>query len=274
MTYPPAFGAPIDAADAYLDAAPRPDADAVDAGAFTLFVSRTPWSYYARPRRAHRRRIKASDLDVVAATCESHGVEISMEWVCDLQPELAAVAAGWGLEVRTHALMVVGPADVIAPYHGDVRMRIVDAEEPALLVGRSVADVSFAHGGTQVAPPGLPERDAAVADLSPTLVEHLRSRAGRGLTITAVAELEGEGVVSVGSYQPIGPTAELLAIATLPSFRRRGIAAGLTSFLVGHAATNGVSMVLLSAEDDDVARIYRRVGFTQVATAGAANSRD
>ena len=39
----------IELVDGHLDPAPRRSADAVDAGAFTLFVSCTPWSYYARP---------------------------------------------------------------------------------------------------------------------------------------------------------------------------------------------------------------------------------
>jgi hypothetical protein len=47
----------IELVDRHLDAAPRFSADAVDAGAFTLFVSRTPWGYYARPALGLGRRI-------------------------------------------------------------------------------------------------------------------------------------------------------------------------------------------------------------------------
>ena len=36
--------------DDYLDASPREYAEAVDAGALRVFVSRAPWPYYARPR--------------------------------------------------------------------------------------------------------------------------------------------------------------------------------------------------------------------------------
>jgi hypothetical protein len=45
-------GTVIELVDRYLDAAPRSSADAVDTGAFTLFVGRGPWSYYARPALA------------------------------------------------------------------------------------------------------------------------------------------------------------------------------------------------------------------------------
>ena len=57
------------AADKYFDGAPRPDADVVDVGAFTLFVSRTPWSYYARPAITHPRPLVRVDLEMLAEIC-------------------------------------------------------------------------------------------------------------------------------------------------------------------------------------------------------------
>jgi hypothetical protein len=35
--------------DRYFDVAPRHDADQISVGPFTVFVSRSPWPYYARP---------------------------------------------------------------------------------------------------------------------------------------------------------------------------------------------------------------------------------
>ncbi|HEY0452751.1 GNAT family N-acetyltransferase [Actinophytocola sp.] len=258
-----------DLADAYLDAAPRADADAVEVGPFTLFVSRTPWSYYARPARGRHDPIGGADLRALDRACAEHGVELSVEWVSEVRPELARVAAEYGLEVSTHALMVAEPHRVHAPDVDGVRVRVVPAGDPALRAARAVADVSFGFGGTHPGTPGAADRDAVAATLSPDLVDHLDDRARRGLTVTAVAETE-DGVVAAGSYQPVDGAAEVLAVATLPSARRRGLAGLVTALLARHAGEQGVRTVLLSAQDDEVARVYGRVGFTRVGTAAAA----
>jgi predicted GNAT family acetyltransferase len=59
-------------------------------------------------------------------------------------------------------------------------------------------------------------------------------------------------------------------VATLPAFRRRGIAAALTSELVRDAFERGAEVVFLSAGDVSIARVYERAGFRRIATACAA----
>lgn len=268
----------LDQADAYLDGAPRPDADAVSAGGFTLFVSRTPWSYYARPARPPSRALARSDLLILAETCARYEVELSIEWVADLHPEVEELCVAAAMEVTSHELMVATPAEVGAapgtPAAGNgVEVKVVEPDSPLLLECRAVADVSFAHGGTGVGSPGVAEREAARAALSPALVEHLQYRARSGLTVTAVAEAPDAGVVGVASYQPIGPWAELVGVATLPMARRRGIAAALTWALAAHARSSGIEQLVLSAEDEAVADVYRRTGFATIGTAMAAASR-
>lgn len=144
----------IDDLDAYLDAAPRPDSDAVAVGPFTLFVPRTPWSYYARPTVGQRDPITGADLDALAAACADRGVDLSIEWVHEMHPELAEVAAAQGLDVSSHALMSATAEDVTAPQIDGVTLRIADAGDPALAAGRAVADVAFTAGGTGTGPEG------------------------------------------------------------------------------------------------------------------------
>jgi GNAT superfamily N-acetyltransferase len=256
--------------DVYLDAAPRPDSDAVAVGPFTLFVSRTPWAYYARPTVGQHDAIASADLDALAAACAERGVRLSIEWVHEVHPELAEVAAVWGLDVRSHVLMSATSADVAAPQFDGVTVRIADAGDPAVAAGRAVADVAFTAGGTRTGPEGATERDTSLAGLASDLVAHLYDRARRGLTITAVAESPTDGVVAVGSYHPMGEFAEVLAVATLPAARRRGLAGALTATLARHAFGAGVQTVVLSAQDDVVANVYARVGFRPVGTAHAA----
>lgn len=271
MTPDPDIPAAVADLDAYLDAAPRPDCDPVEVGPFTLFVSRSPWPYYARPTVGRRNPITAGDLDALAAACAEHGVDLGIEWVHEVHPELAGLVAARGLDLSSHALMRAEAVDVTAAAVDGVTFRVVEAGDPALLAGRATADAAFTAGGTEPGPEGAARRDAFLGKLDPELIAHLNDRARRGLTITAVAEDPAEGVVAVGSYQPMGELAEIMAVATLPSARRRGLAGALTALLARHAHDEaGVQTVLLSAQDEAVARVYARVGFARVGTAHAA----
>jgi ribosomal protein S18 acetylase RimI-like enzyme len=264
----------VDDLDAYLDAAPRPDSDPVPVGPFTLFVSRSPWPYYARPTVGQRAPITAEDVRSLVAACAEHGVRPAIEWVHEVHPELAAAAAASGLAVSTHVLMAAPADEVQAPHVEGVTVRLVPAGDPALPAGNAVAHVAFGAGGTTTGPQGPEERDAVLAGLDPALVAHLHDRTRRGLTLTAVAESATQGVVAVGSVQPVGGLAEIVGVATLPSARRRGLGAALTAALARHAAGLGVHTVLLSAQDEAVAAIYARTGFRRVGTSHAAEPAD
>ena len=154
----------------------------------------------------------------------------------------------------------------------DFTVRFVDGDDPALLDAQAVAAVSFGAGGTAIGPEGATDRAVASDRIAPVLPAHLRDRVQRHLTVTAVAET-GDGVVAAGSYQPLGDTAEVLAVSTLPAARRQGLAAAITVELVQHAREHNVTVLLLSAQNDDVARVYQRVGFHRIGTVCAAEPR-
>ena len=90
-----------------------------------------------------------------------------------------------------------------------------------------------------------------------------------------VAVEDGEPV-AVGSHQPVDvdgtEVSEVVGVATLPRLRGRGLGAGLASALVAHARETA-DMVFLAAGDDDVARVYERVGFARLATTAVAELR-
>ena len=255
--------------DSYFDAVPRTGADPVDVGAFTLFVSHTPFDYYARPAPTQTKPIVESDLVALEKACAEHHVGMSIEWVHETHPELAGLTAAYGLEVRSHALLVAAADDVTKPDVDGVILRVIGSDEPALEYGRAVADVSFSFGGTDIGPGGPGERDAAVPHLDHALIDHLRELDRRRLMVTAVAE-STDGVIAVGSYQPVGDLAEIVAVATLPTARHRGLAGAITALLTAHALNNGVRILLLSAQNDEVARVYERIGFRRVGSTGAA----
>ncbi len=262
----------IELAERHLDAAPRFSADAVDAGAFTLFVSRTAWSCYARPALGSGRPVTGADLARLAATCAERGVGLDIEWVRESRPELELLAREFGLLVQARVLLAGAPEQIRGAPAAGVTIRIAAHDDPALPAARAVAEVSFGHGGTAAGLAGPAERDEACASLSPELVAHLRRRAELGLNVTALAETSVDGVVATGSYQPIDTTAEVVSVATLPCARRRGIAAALTATLARDARRRGVGTLLLSATDDEVARIYERLGFRRIGVAFEAHA--
>jgi GNAT superfamily N-acetyltransferase len=262
--------ATVGLADAYFDAAPRHDADAIAVGAFTLFVSRTPWAYYARPALGYGQAITLGDLDGLDGACRRYGVDLAIEWVDEIHPQLAAAAVGAGLDVSTYVLMAAAADEVSAPAVPGVALRVVEAGDPALADARAVADVAFGFGGCQRGGPGARQRDQAAARLGTELVEHLGDRARAGLTVTAVAESPTEGALATGSYQPVGAVAEIVGVATLPAARRRGLAGAVTAWLAAHAHQRGVRTLVLSAQNDDVSRIYQRAGFRRIGTTHAA----
>jgi ribosomal protein S18 acetylase RimI-like enzyme len=81
-----------------------------------------------------------------------------------------------------------------------------------------------------------------------------------------LARLNGQAA-SAGQYTaPYEGLIELVGIATLEPFRRRGLATALTTQAVQTAFANGVELACLSAGDEAASRVYERVGFRQVAT--------
>lgn len=269
-----AAAASIRALDMYLDAAPRSDARPVETGSFTLFLGEPPATYYARPALSHPGPVAEIDLQNLEKACAENAVGLEIEWVHEVHPELAGVAAGYGLTVKTHQLMVakandVGGWRVDATRVAGATVRVLGADDPALRSGRAVAHVSFTFGGTSIGVGGVAERAAAMDALPEALISYLNDRARTGLTVTAVAE-SADGVLAVGSYQPIGNIAEIVAVATLPAARRQGLAGAVTVALTRHALGKAVHAVFLSAQDDDVARVYGRVGFCRAGYTHAA----
>jgi N-acetylglutamate synthase-like GNAT family acetyltransferase len=118
---------------------------------------------------------------------------------------------------------------------------------------------------TEVA--GPQERDAATAELSEGLISASRERAATGAYLTAVVDSPTEGILATGALMRSGDIAEIAGVATLPAARNRGYASQLTATLARTAREAGVTTVFLSAGDDDVARLYTKVGFRRVGTA-------
>ena len=274
--------------DRYLDAAPRISAEAIDVGPLRAFVTSAPWPYYIRPRPdldlTASSAVTAEEVRRAAGLLERVSQPVAFEWVTELVPSLADVLAAEGYVVHIHPLLVrelhgstddePGDAADDGPrgrrhHDHDLRGRLLRADDDvAVAMSLRVSDLGFSVRGTSVGEAGTAERDATQVDSS--LVEFVRQRIRTRRSVVAVADVTAAGVVATGWHQPIDEETEVVGVATVPAFRRQGAGAAVVRTLLDDAARRGVTLALLSADDDAVARVYERVGFTRIGHTGAA----
>jgi GNAT superfamily N-acetyltransferase len=253
----------LDCIERYFAAAPMPDARIETAGALDVPIGDPAWLYPARPR-VGAGPVSAADVRAAMALQEAAGVPAALEWVPECAPEAAAAARAAGLVVEELPLLVAAdPVEVLLPI--GVRLYLVGADDPELPRYQLVAATGFAHpGGPAEVVDVLPDTSPAAGARTAVL----RERIAAGRTVMMVAVENGEPV-AVGSHQPVEidgtEVSEVVGVATLPRLRGRGVGAGLASALVTHARETA-DMVFLAAGDDDVARVYERVGFARLAT--------
>jgi ribosomal protein S18 acetylase RimI-like enzyme len=254
--------------DDYLHAAPLSGATGQQVGPFTLFRSTTIWPYYARPVPGSGATVTVGDIEKLRSRCDELGLPLSLEWVVDTCPSLGSAAAEAGLEVHEYPLLVLERPD-FKPVSTLFDCRILPAAVPELREARAVASVGFGTPGTAVGDGGPEARDAEIAAVSDETAAALVERALSGVSITAAAFGE-DGMLASGVHQPVGDTSEIVGVATLPAMRRQGLGAAVTACLAEHAFASGVDLILLSAQSDEVAAVYERVGFRRIGAAGAA----
>ena len=210
------------------------------------------------------------ELAAVRARQRDLGVPEALEWIRDIQPELDGVARAARMKVKQVPLMVLGDGRWRTPDPPEgITVRLLKPGDHALAGTGAVQHIGFANPGTAVGEAGPAERDASAVGQSAVELDFLSDRIRNGVTQPVVAEDEG-GVLSGGSHQPVGGVTAIVGVATLPSARRRGLAALVTARLVQDARERGAELVFIEAEDDDVARIYARLGFERIGTACVA----
>src|SRR5215468_3927000 len=120
----------IERIDAYCDAVPRRRAHAEQLGPLVLFVPAGPgWPYYARPRRDGRAAVTVADVRRVRARQRELLIPESFEWIEEVAPGLAAIAASAGLDVHSHPLLTLSTL-VHPPAPERATIRIVPPDDP------------------------------------------------------------------------------------------------------------------------------------------------
>ena len=249
----------LDCVEGYFAAAPLPDARIVTVGGLDVPIGPPSWPYPARPRPGGP-PVTVADVRAAVALQADAGQPVGLEWVGESNRDLAPPARAAGLELEELPLLVAAdPVDLVLP--PEVRLYVVGADDPDLPRYQQLAATASAHPDTR------PEvRSTAV----------LRERIAAGRTVLMVAVENGEPV-AVGSHHPVGvdgeEVSEITGVAVLRRLRGRGLGAGVVSALVAHARETA-HLVFLTAGDDDVARVYERIGFARLATTVVASPPD
>jgi predicted N-acetyltransferase YhbS len=255
----------LDCIERYVAAAPLPDVRIEAAGALDVPIGDPAWPYPARPRRGAG-PVAADDVRAALALQQAAGLPGALEWIFETSTGTGEAAGAAGLVVEERPLLVAAdPVDLVLP--AGVRLYLVGADDPDLPRYERVTEIAFAQPGGRGDVPEVP------ADTSPQArarTAALRERIAAGRTVLMVAVEDGEPV-AVGSHHPVevdgSEVTEITGVATLPRLRGRGLGAGLASALVAHARESAET-VFLTAGDDDVARIYERIGFARLGTTG------
>lgn len=253
----------------YYDTAPRAACDTEELGSLTLFLPRSGFPYYARPRLGLAGEVTATDVTAVLARQRELDVPRAVEWVHDTTPSLLAAAREAGMTVEECPLLVLEQE----PPEPDpaAGVRIVAADDPELGLVRAAINVGFGTSGTSIGEASVAERDAD-ARAHPETAERIAALITAGLGILAGAFDAEVGPVGGGSHNPRADVTEIVGVGVLPAYRRRGLAAAITARLARHALDNGVRTVFCSAQDDAVAHVYESVGFRRVGTACVAEA--
>lgn len=269
----PTTVAELSAIESYYDTVPRASAAVETIGPFTLFVSSVSFPFYARPALStgdHTRAIGPADVAAVRERQRALGVPEAFEWVEELQPGLSTQVRAAGLVVFRLPLMVFRGADPVPVDPPGVCVRMLTADDVGLASVQTAIGLGFTTPGTAVGPVGDAERAAAErAAADPH--ERTRQRIAAGRTAVAGA-FAASGAVGGGSHSPRGQVSEITGVATLPAYRRRGIATAVTARLTADAIRRGVTTCFLSAGSDAVARIYAAAGYRRIGTACVAGA--
>jgi GNAT superfamily N-acetyltransferase len=202
------------------------------------------------------RRHLAEPLAALRALFVSRQRTPRFEYVEQFAPDLGAAlaAAGFSLEGR-YPLLVCDPQS----YRAAPEVRGLEIQR--LTVGSRSSDL---REFVVVERQGFNHR--VTEDVTDADCEDLRESMRRG-SLAFLARLNGQPAGIASCTVPLDGLTELAGIATLPEYRRHGIASAITAAAAQAAFGCGVEAAFLTAGDAQAGRVYQRVGFRPHATA-------
>ena len=204
-----------------------------------------PYLNYAIP--ADDAGATAADVDALVAAYRARDRKPRLEYIPSLAPsvEPALLAAGFEVEGRLPLMTFEEDVQSAAPEGIELLAPANDDEY---------------HGAAMVQWEAYAETEPLPANAG----DGLRRTAETGGVVVLARDAETEEPAGAGlCTAPHDGVTELAAIGVRESFRRRGIAAAMASWLARAAVARGMTLVFLMAHGRDEARIYARAGFVE-----------
>lgn len=248
--------ASIDRLQAYFRQIARQQYETVPVPGFTLFfhpADGLPFFNYAIPNGPLVADLDAALL-LLRAEFSARRRRPRFEFVEECAPALAPAlrAAGFSEEARQQLMICTSESWRSAP----------------TVPGLEIAELSRASTAEEIQVfLTLQRRGFDPGSRNPSTEEEARRFLGTlGAGRAFVARLEGRPA-GAGMYSsPLDRITEVVGLATLEPYRRRGIATALAAQAVSSALASGVEVVCLTAADARAGRVYERVGFVPCAT--------
>jgi GNAT superfamily N-acetyltransferase len=232
--------------------------DVVEAPPFVLFFNPSDdlrFYNYGVPVEAAS-RLQDGELASLRAVFAAHNRLLRFEFIEEAAPDLASAFAAAGVAEEGHNPLLVCTPDSLRPA----------AEVPGLVICRLTRESPRADLAAFISVQGQSFGEEDRVDPTDAQVADLRRRSGQG-SHYFLGRLDGEPVAAGAHTAPLDGFTELVGIATLAEYRRRGVAGALVAAMTEAAFRVGVRVAFLSAADERAGRVYERVGFQPYATA-------
>jgi ribosomal protein S18 acetylase RimI-like enzyme len=241
---------------AYLRHCAQQQYETISVPFFTIFFHPTntlTYFNYAIPDKSCCDDLKAS-LSMVKNEFAAHGRCPRFEFMEEFAPQLAPTLRAAGFTEEARQQLMVCTSDTRRPTP-EVLGLTIDHLSNSSTVSEMQEYITVQHRGFDFL-----SKEVVTESESEQFLRMMDG--GRAY----VARIKGESV-GVGMYTaPFDGIAEVLGVATLEPFRRRGIATALTTLAVQRALEEGVEVICLTAADEHAGRVYERVGFIKYAT--------
>jgi len=232
--------------------------DVVDLSPFVLFFNPCdPLRFfnYARPAEPVGGDLRG-ELGALCAAFHARERLPRFEFIEEFTPDLGPALRAAGFTEESRQPLLICTPETLHPAPGVPGQEIIQVTAAAPL-DDLCACVTVQRRGFG---------EAAAAPATEAEGEDQRRRIAAGAS-AFLARLAGQPVGVADFTPPLDGLTELVGIATLETYRGRGIATALTARAVQVAFDAGAEIAFLVAEDARAGRVYERVGFRPYATA-------
>jgi ribosomal protein S18 acetylase RimI-like enzyme len=264
-----AMNHPIDRLQAYLRQSAITQYRAIPVPPFTVFIQANDaltFFNYAIPDEpiAADSAEAQESLELLKSVFIRENRTPRFEFIGEYAPELSGLLEKVGFTEESRLPLMLCTAETL------VMPSPIEGFSVVHLQADSAPEVAIAH--SRIAHYGFMGDSDWLAEYEVGIPEQKADAVAKGMGLF-VGYLDEEAVAVATYGVPYDGIIELAGVATLPAYRRRGLAGYLSAVATAHAFENGVTLALLSAGDEGASRVYERIGYRAGATAVAYSAK-